>query len=207
MARQYGDGAVVRLTVTIPGGRNRWGGIFLLSLFLLLSSVPVRAGDAVVFYRVGERDVVAWNLLRKYMEGKGYEVTMYEGAQTIEKQMEAVNRINRVRAGLCVALDAAISGEESCFVGVTRSRRPKGSVLSAEEVGFLHADQSRKCARAVAGMFNRKVVEFPIFPLLGVDMPAIYLRLRFPQEKATEVLDKVHGGLQKYFSRGSQDEK
>lgn len=181
--------------------------ILLFSLFLALSSLSVQAGESIVFYRVGEKDVLAWNLLRKYMEAKGYEVTMYEGAQNIEKHMEAVNRINRSNAGLYVALDVAISGEESCFVGVARSRRPKGAVLSADEVGFLHGDQSRKCARAIAGMFNRKVVEFPLFPLLGVDMPAIYLRLQFPQEKAVEALDKVHEGLQKYFSRGLHDEK
>jgi len=51
------------------------------------------------------------------------------------------------------------------------------------------------------------VKHVPLFPLLGVDMPGIFLRLECSQDKVREALGLLHGSIQSYLRRDVVHEK
>jgi hypothetical protein len=171
-------------------------------IFLLLPFFHSQAGEHVVLYRIGEKDPVAWNLLSKYFTSKGYNVSTYEGTDSLEKHIENVNRINKGKGSLLLAIDFNIGETNHVLIAITDAKKGKGNVLAIEEVPAIHESNSKELATLLASSFNRGVKQLPLFPLLGVDMPGIFLRMECTKEKAGEMLNKLHDSLQKYFRRG-----
>ena len=165
------------------------------------------AGEHIVLYRLGIKDPVAWEQLRKYLTTKGYKISMFDGPDTIEKHVENVNKINKLNASALIALDFAAGDKNRTIVAVSSAKKGKGNILAIEEMPALYANESRELATSLASVFNKGVKEFPLFPLLGVDIPGIYLKIYYTHDKTNEVLEKLHEGMQRYFKRGIKDER
>ena len=181
--------------------------IFLLLLLAtFLSVLSVHAGDQLALYSVGEKDQSSWNILKKFFDGKGYNVNVYEKADNLEKHLENANRINRTGASLMLVMDFRVGDKNELFAAITNAKKGKGKILSIEEVPGQYVDASAEVAGCVATAFRKTVKELPLFPLLGVDMPALFLRIECTKEKADETLNVVSDCLQKYFQRGKKNE-
>ena len=165
------------------------------------------AGEHIVLYSAGEKDQAAWSLLKKYFDSKGYNVSIYEKTETLEKHLANVKRINRKNALLMLALDFRIAEKNDVFVAVSDAKKGKGKLLTIEEVPAQHIEDSMELAKYIASTFGKTVKGLPLFPLLGVDIPALFLRMECTNEKAGEMLDKLNDCLQKYFKRGTKNEK
>lgn len=176
-------------------------------VFLLFPFFCSHAEEHIVFYRFGIKDPAAWNQLRTYFVTKGYRISFYEGADNLEGHVENVNRINRLNASILIAMDYSVSSKNRLMVAVTTAKKGKGNIRAFDEVPAVHETESRALAGLVAGAFKKNVKEFPLFPLLGVDMPGIFLGVESTPDQSTEVLDKLHDSLQKYFKRGRKDER
>jgi hypothetical protein len=176
-----------------------------LVLLLLLSHVC--AGEQIAFIRMGDKDPAVWNSVKRYMSGMGYGITFYDGAMNLDGQVETANRINRSGAALTIALDLTIGEKETVFVGISSAKKGKGSILALDEVPAVHEALSREAAGQVASVMGVKVREIPLFPLLGLDMPAFFLRLGCPKAAVEERFDALHRGLESYYKRGVKNEK
>jgi len=168
---------------------------------LILACTHLYAGEQLVLYRIGEMDQPSWGLLRQYFIKKGYTLNIYESTGSIEKHIENANRINRGKRSLLLAVDFKIGEGNHVLVAVTEGKRGQGSILSIEEVSAAHLSESRECARIVASFFHKKVKEFPLLPLTGIDMPGIFVKIECTKDKTEDMLSPLHDGLQRYFKK------
>lgn len=182
----------------------RWM-LAVLSLLVFLSNAY--AEGQVVFCRIGDVQPDAWGLLKRYLSGKGLAVTTYDGTNSIEKHIEITNRINRGKASLFIAMDFSIGEKETVLVAVSNARRGQGTIHPIDEVPAVHIVSSREAAGSIASAFGTKVQELPLFPLLGVDMPGVFMRIESTQERTEAALDALYNGLELYFKRGTRNEK
>lgn len=157
-------------------------------------------------YRFGTPDPVIWDQVRRHLVSKGFKTSVYDGAGTLDKHIENVNRINRLRASLLLAMDFRLGEKTQYLVAVTTGRRGMGNILAIDEVPSLYVNLSKELANILAGAYERKVTEFPLFPLLGVDMPGVYLNIECTPGQTSQVLEKLSDSLQKYFRKGKSDE-
>jgi hypothetical protein len=181
--------------------------VILVLLFLFFPVFCSHGGEHIVLYRLGVKDPVAWEQLRKYLGTKGYKISMYDGTDNIEKHVENVNKINKLKASVLIAMDFGAGEKNQIIVAVTTPKKGKGNILAIEEIPALYANESRELATSLASVFNKGVKEFPLFPLLGVDMPGVFLKIGYTPDKTNEVFEKLHEGMQKYFKRGMKDER
>ncbi|HNS15793.1 MAG TPA: hypothetical protein PKM08_10705 [Syntrophorhabdaceae bacterium] len=176
---------------------------FLLIVICILSFSYSYADEHFVIYRMGERDQAAWNMFRKYFSAKGYNMSYYDGADSIDRHIENVNKINTSNGTVLLAIDLVLGGTtNNVLVAATNARRGKGNIPDIDEVPAIHINNSMELATMIAAPFSKKIKRMPLFMLLGIDMPAIFLRLESPKDKAGEAFDRLHEGLQKYAKRG-----
>ncbi len=179
---------------------------FLLIVIYILSCSYSYAGEHFVIYRMGERDQAAWSMFRKYFSAKGYNMSYYDGADSIDKHIENVNKINTSNGTVFLAIDLILGGTtNNVLVAATNARRGKGNIPDIDEVPAIHINNSMELATMIAAPFNKKIKKMPLFMVLGIDMPGIFLRLESPKDKAGEVFDRLHEGLQKYTERGKNE--
>jgi hypothetical protein len=178
--------------------------VFFFICFLLFPFFCSYGGEHVVLYQVGEKDPVASALLKKYLAGKGYRVSVFDGTDNIEKHVELANKINKLKASLLLAVEFGFGEEEAIVIAVTDAKKKSGQVLAIQDVPAVHSVGSKEFAGLVAGAFNKKVLELPLFPLLGIDMPGVFMGIACQKEKANEVLAKVVDSMQKYFGKGAR---
>lgn len=182
--------------------------IGLLALLLLFFPVFCsHGGEHIVLYRLGMKEPVAWDQLRRYLGAKGYKISMYDGPDNIEKHVENVNKINKLKASALIAMDFGAGEKNQIIVAVTTPKKGRGNILAIEEMPALYANESRELATSLASVFNKGVKEFPLFPLLGVDMPGVFLKIGYTPDTTNEVFEKLHEGMQRYFQRGMKDER
>jgi hypothetical protein len=182
--------------------------VFFITL-VLFSLVPLfclYGAEHIVLYGVGEKDPGAWGLLRKYFQTKGYSLNIYDGTSNMERHIENVNSINRGKSGLLLAIDFHFGDGNDVLVAVAEGKRGRGNILSVEQVVAVHGDDSRECAKAVAGSFGRTAKELPLFPMMGVNMPGIFVKMECTKEKTLEMLGTLDEGLRRYFARGAKNE-
>jgi hypothetical protein len=178
--------------------------IFICLCALLAPFFCSYGGEHVVLYQVGEKDQAVSTMLKRLLAGNGYRVSVFEGTDSIEKHVELANKINKLRASLFLALDFSFSGQENVLVAITDAKKKSEQVLAVEDVPAIYEADSREFAARLADLFNKKVVELPLFPLLGIDMPGVFLRVECQKEKLNEVLGKISDSIQKYFGRGKK---
>ena len=181
--------------------------VLLVLLFLLFAVFCSHGGEHIVLYRLGMKEPVAWDQLRRYLGAKGYKISMYDVPDNIEKHVENVNKINKLKASALFAMDLGAGEKNQIIVAVTTTKKGKGNILAIEEIPALYANESRELATSLASVFNKGVKEFPLFPLQGVDMPGVFLKISYTPDKTNEVFEKLHEGIQKYFKRGMKDER
>jgi len=178
--------------------------ILLCMLFPLFCSY---AAEHIILYNVGIKDQDSWGILKKYFDSKGYNVSIYEKAETFDKHLENVNKINRAKNALLLAIDFSIRDKNDVFVAVADSRKGNGKFLTIEEIPAKHIVRSMELAKCVASSFGKTVKELPLLPLLGIDMPGVFLRMESTKGKTNESLNALNSCLQKYFTRGIENEK
>ena len=64
-------------------------------------------------------------------------------------------------------------------------RAGEGRFLAIDEIPARFARESDRLAASVAAPFGVKVKHLPLFPLLGVNMPGIVVKLEFDQGETT----------------------
>lgn len=176
-------------------------------IFVLVPIFYSHGGEHIVLYRLGAQDSASWDQLRRYLGAKGYRISVFDGTDNIDKHVENVNKINKLKASALVAMEFGAGDQNRAVVAVTTAKKGKGNILAIDEIPALYANESRELAISLATVFNRGVKEIPLFPLLGVDIPGVYIRINFTPDKTNEVLEKFHEGMQRYFKRGKSDER
>ena len=176
-------------------------------IFIFGSVFYSHGAEHIVLYRLGAQDNIAWDQLKRYLGAKGYRISIYDGTDNIDKHVETVNKINKLKAAVFLAMDFGGGEKNQIMVAITTAKKGKGTILAIDEVPALYANESRELASSLASAFNKGIKEFPLFPLLGVDMPGIFLKITFTPDKTLEVLNKLHEGMQAYYKRGIKDER
>jgi hypothetical protein len=180
--------------------------VFIVMLLIFVSFSFSHAGEAIPLYCAGEKDQASWNFLKRYFDSKGYNVSIYEKTDNLEKHLENVSRINKTGASLMLVMDFRMGDRNDVFAAITNAKKGTGKILAIDEIPGQYVDLSAEVAGCVATPFRRTVKELPLFPLLGIDMPALFLRIECTKEKADEVLNVVDDCLRKYFQRGKKNE-
>ena len=181
--------------------------VFLVAAIIASCAAPLFAAERIILVQAGTGNAALWNGFKKYLAGKGYTVSAYEAATTMEKQVETANRINRERAGFMLVLEMLPSEKIDVLVAVSDAKKGKGMILNIEEVPGLHIDSSKELATSIADQFQEKLRVLPLFTFLGIDMPGVFLRLGIPKDKTAEAFGKVNAGMAKYLKRGIKDER
>jgi hypothetical protein len=181
--------------------------LLLLSIFMLLPGFSVHGRENIVFYQVGERDPALWNGLKKYFVNKGYGVSIYEGTNTLEKQIQNANKINKEKAALLLAVEMIPSEKEDIFVAISNAKKGKGAILEIDEVPATHGTDSEDLATFIAAPFTKKVKRLPLFVFLGIDLPQVFLRINCLADQPGAAFDKLNNGIQNYLKRGATNEK
>jgi hypothetical protein len=180
-----------------------------LGALLILCMVPMlffavprvhAAGNSIVLCRIGDSAPQAWSFLRQYFEGKGYQVTFYQGEATIERHVEKVNGFNRGPGRAFVAVELIPAARTHIMVAMTDAKKGEGRFLTVDQIPEQFAGESEKLAGFVAGAFKVKVKHLPLFPLLGVNMPGVFVRMQFKEDEFEDRVKKLYGGIERYFT-------
>jgi len=200
-----------RQVKTLFYGRYPWTGTRAVSccifLVLVLCASVLFAADNIVLVHAGTRDAALWNGFKKYLTNKGYVISSYEAADTMEKQVETANRINREKAKFMLVLELVPSDAADAFVAVSDAKKGKGMILEVDEVPGSQIGRSEELATSIAAQFQKKVKAIALFALLGIDMPGVFLRLDVPKDRPVEAFNKLHDGILNYMKRGIKDER
>ena len=182
--------------------------VLAVLILLICSGQAHAAARNIVFYRIGDTGQVVWTVLKVYFEDKGYGVTIVQGETVIEKHAEKVSRINRGPGDIFLALELIPDTLSRVMVAESNARGGEGRILAIDEIPARFARESDRLAADVAGQFNVRVKRLPLFPLLGVNMPGIVVKLEFSEGQTADVMAKLSRGVETYFSeRIKKDEK
>lgn len=183
--------------------------ILLIASILLpmLSPVPVFAAERIVLCRAGQTDDTLWNNAKRYFAEKGFSLGTYDSPRSIEKQIETANKINKEKARFMLVLEIVASDRPDAFVVITDAKKAKGLILNADEVPGIHAARSEELGSSIAARFQKKVKPAPLFMFLGIDMPAVFVRLNVSRDGSTEAFDRLYDGMANFTKRGNKDER
>ena len=205
--------------------RGLWGcskvKILLSLTFVLVLATYCFGADSLVVYQVGAKEQQPWTVFKDFFKEKGYDVLFHQGETTLEKHLERIGKINRVPAKFLLAMELVFGEDGSVLVAMTDQKGSEVSqagggnplsesgnrFLTIDELPARYASESGRLAEAVAASFNVKVKHLSLFPLAGVDMPGIFLRIGCKQDKAREMLGLLHGSIQTYLRRDVSHER
>lgn len=177
-------------------------------LFLLSCAEPcLCAAEHIILSRAGVRDESMWNAFKRHLTGKGLTVSVYDSPESMEKQVETANRVNREKAAFMLVVELVPSEHSDAFVAVSDARKGKGLIVNADEVPGSHIARSTELGSSIAAQFQRKVKPVSLFMLLGIDMPGVFVRLEVPRGQPAEAFDKLYDGMMNYMKRGNKDER
>jgi hypothetical protein len=182
-------------------------------LFAVVFFTSCYAEDNLVFYSAGKKDPAAWSTLKEYFSSKNYALSFYQGDGVIERHLEKVNRINTIKSGLFVGIEFTFGEEKRVMVAMagsgkdgqansgTESEGHRRFLWGVDELPAKHEAESKRLAESVAGQFQVAVKRIPLFPLLGVDMPGIFVSIHCHKEEAGSLLTMLDAALRKYYKR------
>jgi hypothetical protein len=176
--------------------------LFGLLMAFLWFGAGYGAGPGIVLYRVGDSGQGAVAFIKQYLETKGYQVALYQGESVIEKHVEKANLINRSAARVFIAIEMTGGEKRRVMVARTEAKKGDGRFLAIDEVPERFAGESRILADAVAGSFGVKAKQMPLFPLLGISMPGIFVGAQLTETDFQDIANKLYIGMEKYFSEG-----
>lgn len=152
----------------------------------------------IFLYMVGTPNNDIRQTFLKVLKKHGMDFTLHTGTKNLEEHLRLVSEINTRKKGLFIAVDLNKREKPGPFVAVFKPKKPDGKLLRIDEIPYVHIDLSTKIAEHIASSFGIRVVKLPLFPLLGVDMPALYLRLRENKEEMELVTKLVKEAIRKY---------
>jgi hypothetical protein len=176
---------------------------FLLALMVVSSWIGVThaaGSNNVVLYRMGEGGQEALSLLKQQLESRGYGVVVYQGEAVVEKHIEKVNRINRGPGNIFIALQMAMGENSNVLVAAPDAKKGEGRFLKIDEVPGRFAEESETLALAASTALNTKVKHLPLFPLLGVNMPGMMVKIDYKETEMQDVVNKLCSAVEKYLS-------
>lgn len=175
--------------------------IGLFALLLFFAAPAFAAGPGICIYRIGDYGQEGITFIKRYLESKGYPVSLYQGDETIEGHTERASAINRSGAAVFLAVQIT-AGAKDIMVVRTEGLHGEGRFLTIDEIPTRFSENSEALADAVAGAFAVKAKRMPLFPLLGITMPGIFLRIQGPETDLAAVAKNLHLGIEKYFRKG-----
>ncbi len=119
----------------------------------------------------------------------------------IEKHVEIVNKINKLKAAAIFAMDFGVGEKNQIMVAITTAKKGKGAILAIDEVPALYANEYGSWLHRWLQLSIKASRNSHLFPLLGVDMPGIYLKITFTPDKTLEVFNKLHGYTRVFQTR------
>lgn len=182
-------------------------------LFVAIFLSSCYAEDNLVFYNAGKRDPAAWNALRAFFSSRNYALSFYQGDGVIERHLEKANRINALKSGAFVGIEFLFGEEKRVMIamadsgtagqtnGRTELEGRRRLLWAVDELPAKHEAQSKRLAELVAAQFGVRVKKIPLFPLVGVDMPGIFVSIQCTKEEASSLLALLDAALQKYYRR------
>ncbi|MCX8022062.1 MAG: hypothetical protein N2745_04745 [Syntrophorhabdaceae bacterium] len=173
----------------------------LLLFFILLPSSVIYGEDTIAISFMSDDETEEMVKVRTYLQRKGYGVNLYKKAKTLEKQIENANRINRSKAGLFLAMDVRIGERERLLVAYGSAKPVTGRLLTIEEIPGKHIESSKRLAGCIASFLGKSSKEIPLFPLLGIDMPGVFLSFETTRERINDIYEKMDGCLKNFFRR------
>jgi hypothetical protein len=174
----------------------------LLAFFDTFLTSVYGAGPAIVIYRVGNAGGNEAMSIKLALESKGFPVTLVQGESIIEKHVDKVGVINQSSAKLFLAFEYVPSEKSrAVVVAKTAAKKGEGSFLTIDEVPASFAEESNGLAYAVAESFGVKVKQMPLFPLLGVNMPGVFLRWETKEDAVPDLTNRLCAGLEKYIRK------
>ena len=173
-----------------------------MALVLLLSAHCAHAEPrSIVLCRIGESGAQAWSFFRQYLQGKGFQVTFYQGGATIEQHVQEVNNLVRGPGGsILLALELVPATQTQILVAVTDAKKGEGRFLLIDQIPAQFAEESERLAGFLAGPFKVGVKHLPLFPLLGVDMPGVFVQMHYKEGEFEGTLQMLEGGVERYFT-------
>ena len=107
-----------------------------------------------------------------------------------------------------LVLEIVPSDRADAFIAVSDAKKAAGLILSADEVPGAHGARSEELGSSIAERFQKKVKPMPLFVFLGIDMPAVFVRLDVSGEEGpAEAFAKLYDGMLNYTERGNKDER
>jgi len=176
---------------------------------MVLVSIPffyLQAEDTIGIYLMSYDEMEGVNRLKTYLENKGFVLNIYKKATTLEGHIENANRINRSKVNLVLALDLKISEKERFFVAHTNAKPTTENILSIEEIPGRYVERSRELASCVASFFGKTSKEMPLFFLLGVDVPGIFISIDYTKEHLSDIFNRLDSCLKHFFRRDTEHE-
>ena len=171
-----------------------------VALMLLLPALSAHAAsDAIVLGQIGENAPQAWSFLRQYFEEKGYQVVLYQRGATIEQHVEEVNGLNRGPAKVFLSLELVPAPRTHILVAMTDAKKGEGRFLTIDQIPAQFAEESERLAGFLAGQFSVKMKHLPLFPLLGLNMPGVFVQVRFKEGELEDTVAKLESGVHRYF--------
>jgi hypothetical protein len=186
---------------------------FLTFLIVLSFYSSPYAADNLVFYNAGKRDSAAWTVLREYFSSGKYIASFYQGHGVLEPHLEKIDRINAMGPGVFVGVEFTFGEEKHIMVAMAEfdkdgegsSKRefeaPPRLVWRMEDISGRHEAESRRLAELIAAPFQTAVKRIPLFPLLGIDMPGVFVSIQCRHEDARSILAVLDGALRQYYRR------
>jgi hypothetical protein len=160
------------------------------------------AGYVIALYKIGDAGATVVPSLSRALEAKGFPLMVIQGDTAIEGHVEKASAINRSAANICIAFQFIPADKERRITVVkTQSKKGNGSFLTISEVPGKFAEESNRLAYAIADSFSVKVKQMPLFPLLGINMPGILLRLEANEKELGDFANKLCGGIEKFIKK------
>ncbi len=168
-------------------------------LFLVLAAHAAAARQEVVLYRIGEGGQEVWALIGPSLEAKGYAVDIEQGETDIDRHVEKVSKINRGGGAVFVAVEIVPAEKSRVTVAETVERKGEGRFLSITEISSRFSKESDRLAAGLAEPFGVKVMHLPLFPVLGVAMPAVAVKLELKLDDPAEAAVEADGRDREIF--------
>ncbi len=177
--------------------------------------------DTLAVYQMGAKEQVPWIVFKDVFKERGYDVLLLQGETRLEKHIEKMGKINRSQAKFLLAIELSYGEEANLLVAMTDQKGAEGAqvgpgssppgtsnrFLPIDQLPGKYASQSRRLAEAVAASYNVKVKHLSLFPLVGADMPGIFLRIECKQDKAREMVGLLARSIQNYVRRDVSHER
>jgi len=180
---------------------------FLLSLILFFLHTSVFAAENIVFYLIGEQKASEINTIKRYFEKKKFKVNIFSLVGQVDRHLDNINKINSLKASMLIAFNIEITDSEGCFIAIYNPPIKPGRFKAIEEAPGFYGAESKNLAGAIASSFNVRVKEIPLFPLIGLDMPSVFVNIQTHKDGINLAFDKLYSGIENYLKRGKKDER